>query len=102
MKLQNGDRAIADRRKLEEYCLNPHHPRGRNKARVVASVGIRQADSDVLRDALLVAARDAEAVPGPQAGMASDAPSILIWSVQNKPREFGARGSCESAKTCPG
>jgi len=64
MKLPNGERAIVDRRKLEEYCLNPHHPRGRNKARVFASVGIGQADSEVLREALLLAARSSEAERG--------------------------------------
>jgi len=64
MKLPNGERAIVDRRKLEDYCLNPHHPRGRNKARVFASVGIGQADAEVLREALLAAARNSEAVRG--------------------------------------
>ena len=64
MKLPNGERAIVDRRKLQEYCLNTDHPRGRNKARVFASVGIRQADTEVLREALLGAARDSEAQPG--------------------------------------
>lgn len=64
MRLPNGERAIVDRRKLEEYCLNPHHARGRNKARVFASAGIRQTDSDVLRDALLGAARNLEAERG--------------------------------------
>ncbi len=64
MKLPNGERAIVDRRKLEEYCLNPHHPRGRNKARVFASVGVGRADAEVLREALLVAARNAEAQLG--------------------------------------
>ncbi len=64
MKLPNGDRAIVDTRKLQEYCLNPHHSRGRNKARVFASVGIGQADAEVLIKALLVAARKADARPG--------------------------------------
>jgi hypothetical protein len=64
MKLPNGERAILDLRKLEEYCLNPHHPRGRNKARVFASVGIGQAASNVLTEALLAAARNAQAVRG--------------------------------------
>jgi hypothetical protein len=64
MKLPNGDDAIVDRRKLQEYCLNSDHPRGRNKARVFASVGIRQTDAEVLREALLGAARTAEARPG--------------------------------------
>ena len=54
--------AIVDGRKLEEYC--PHHQRGRNKARVFASVGIGQADSGVLREAPLAAARNSEAVQG--------------------------------------
>ena len=64
MKLPNGGRAIVDRRKLQEYCLNTDHPRGRNKARVFASFGIRQADAEVLREALLGAARHADARPG--------------------------------------
>jgi hypothetical protein len=64
MKLPNGDRAIVNHRKLQEYCLNTDHPRGRNKARVFASVGIRQADAHVLREALFEAARKADARPG--------------------------------------
>ena len=40
MRLPNGERAVIDIRKLQEYCLNSQHPRGRNKARVFASVGI--------------------------------------------------------------
>jgi hypothetical protein len=64
MKLPNGERAIVDRCKLYEYCLNTDHPRGRNKARVFASAGIRQADAEVLRDSLLGAARNADARPG--------------------------------------
>ncbi len=61
MKLPNGERAIVDSRKLQGYCLNPHHSRGRNKAKVFASVGIGQADAVVLREALLAAASNAEA-----------------------------------------
>ena len=61
MKLPNGERAIVDTRKLHEYCLNPHHWRGRNKARVFASVGIRESNADELRSALHEAARGAEA-----------------------------------------
>jgi hypothetical protein len=61
MKLPNGERAIIDRRKLEDYCLNPHHPRGRNKARVFASVGLGQSNVEILREAVLAAARNAEA-----------------------------------------
>jgi len=64
MKLPNGDRAIADIRKLQAYCLNPNHSRGRNKARVFASVGIRHADAEELRTALLASAREAEACLG--------------------------------------
>jgi hypothetical protein len=56
MKLPNGDHAIVDIRKLLDYCLNPQHPRGRNKARVFASVGIREADAEELRTALVAAA----------------------------------------------
>jgi hypothetical protein len=64
MKLPNGDQAIVDIRKLLDYCLNPQHPRGRNKARVFASIGITGADAEELRDAILSAARCAEAELG--------------------------------------
>lgn len=61
MNLPNGGRAIVDIQKLRAYCLNPQHTRGRNKARVFASVGIRDADAEELRTALLQAAANAEA-----------------------------------------
>lgn len=61
MKLPNGERSIVDIRKLREYCLNSQHPRGRHKARVFASVGIREADAEELGTALLAAASNAEA-----------------------------------------
>ena len=61
MNLPNGARAIVDIQKLRAYCLNPHHTRGRHKARVFASVGIREADAEELRTALLQAATNGEA-----------------------------------------
>ncbi len=64
MKLPNGEHAIVEIRKLLEYCLNPQHPRGRNKARVFASAGIREADAEELRTALLAAAGGGEAEAG--------------------------------------
>ena len=64
MKLPNGERAVVEIEKLRSYCLNPHHPRGRNKARVFASVGIREGDAGELRTDLLRAASDAEATTG--------------------------------------
>jgi hypothetical protein len=64
MKLPNGERAVVEIEKLRSYCLNPHHPRGRNKARVFASVGIREGDAAELRTDLLRAARDAEVRTG--------------------------------------
>lgn len=46
MMLPNATRAVIDRRKLVDYCLNPDHPRGKNKARVFRAaldVGIQEA-----------------------------------------------------------
>ena len=37
MKLPGGEDAIVDPEKLTGYCLNPEHPRGKHKARVVAT-----------------------------------------------------------------
>ena len=51
--------------KLRDYCLSPHHPRGRHKARLFASaLGLRQANAELLRQAILTAALDGEATPG--------------------------------------
>jgi hypothetical protein len=62
MKLPNGGRADLGT-KLEDYTLNPLHRDGRNKARVFDSVlGITLANADVLRDALLDAAANADRV----------------------------------------
>lgn len=61
-RLPQGDQAIVDARKIEGYCLNPLHPRGRHKARVFqAALDLQPSDAAWLRDALLAAARSAEA-----------------------------------------
>jgi len=64
VKLPNGEQAIVEIGKLLDYCLNPNHLRGRNKARVFASFGIRLADATELRWALVSAASSAEAQLG--------------------------------------
>ena len=61
LNLPNGENAIVDIQKLQDYCLNPRHKTGRNKARVFASVGIKHADAQELRAAILQAASTAEA-----------------------------------------
>ena len=46
--------------------MNPHRARGRNGARVFASVGIGEADAEIIRIALLPAAATAEVRLGMQ------------------------------------
>jgi len=47
--------------KLRDYCLSETHPRGRHNARVFRSrLGLTASDADLLRNALLDAARDRE------------------------------------------
>ena len=56
MKLPNVSEAIVDLRKLEEYCLNPDHPRGKHKARVFQSaLGIGRGDASELHNRVLEA-----------------------------------------------
>jgi hypothetical protein len=60
--LPNNHRAILDIRKIEDYCLNPEHPRGRHKAQVFrGALGIDRADAEWLRSAILGAVRHSEA-----------------------------------------
>ena len=64
MKLPGG-KAIVDIAKLRDYCLNPQHPRGRHKARVfAATLGLAQTDAEFLREELLRAACDCDALAG--------------------------------------
>lgn len=65
MKLPSGEHAIVEVAKLRDYCLNPLHPRGRHKARVfMSALGLTSADAEFLREELLRAAREADAVMG--------------------------------------
>jgi hypothetical protein len=62
-RLPNSERAILDIRKIEDYCLNPEHPRGRHKARRFRELlGVTRSDASWLRDTLLAAAREREAI----------------------------------------
>jgi hypothetical protein len=64
MESPQWQKAVMDKEKLESYCLNPLHPRGRNKARVFASVlGLTQNQSEILRKALLAAIKLGKAIP---------------------------------------
>jgi len=62
--LPRGDKAIVDIRKIEDYCLNPSHPRGKHKARLfLAALSIQRSDAVWLRESLLdAAARSGEAI----------------------------------------
>ena len=62
-RLPNIDGAIIDIRKIEDYCLNPGHPRGRHKARLFRELlGATRGDNAWLRNVLLNAVRRSEAV----------------------------------------
>jgi hypothetical protein len=67
--LPNGDQAILDIRKIEDYCLSHSHPRGRHKARMFReALDLQRSDAPWLRDVLLEAARS-----GPASQLATDA-----------------------------
>ncbi len=65
MKVPHAEKAQVDIRKLREYCLNPSHRIGKNKARVfAAALSLTLEDADSLRDILLQAIQDNEAKIG--------------------------------------
>jgi hypothetical protein len=58
MLIPNAGQAIADVRKLRDYCLNPMHHEGRHKARLfAAALGMTADDAEYLRRALLQAVK---------------------------------------------
>ncbi len=64
MKIPGAEGAVVPIKKLRDYCLNPEHPRGRNKARRFREVfGLDATGAEVLRDALKRAVTEKEAVP---------------------------------------
>ena len=53
MILPNANSAIVDIKKLEGYCLNTSHPRGKHKAKVFFSfLGLTLHDAELLRTKL--------------------------------------------------
>lgn len=60
-KLPNGERALIPLEKLTDYCLNPDHARGKDKAHVFASVlGITRDRANELADFVRQAAVEGE------------------------------------------
>jgi Domain of unknown function (DUF6883) len=56
-KLPNGANALIPMEKLVDYCLNPNHTRGKDKARVFVSVlGITRDSANQLADLIRQAA----------------------------------------------
>lgn len=62
-KLPYRKKAQVEIKKLEEYCLNPNHQRGKHKAKVFNSVlGFTRKDALVLKKYLLDAAFNQDAI----------------------------------------
>ena len=65
MKLPNAEHAVADIRKLSDYCLNVQHDEGKHKARLfAAALGITADHAEELRESLLRAVTTHEATLG--------------------------------------
>jgi hypothetical protein len=65
MKLPNVEHAVIDIAKLRTYSLNHLHEAGQHKARVFqAALSISIDDAEWLREMLLIAVADSEAVVG--------------------------------------
>ena len=63
MEFPNPHKAFVDINKLQAYCLNPQHVRGRHKARVfAAALGFTAQDADLFRSILLRAAQDSPVI----------------------------------------
>jgi hypothetical protein len=62
-RLPNSERAILDLRKIEDYCLDAAHPRGRHKARLFRELlDLTRNDAGWLKAVLLDRVQNNEAV----------------------------------------
>jgi hypothetical protein len=60
--LPNYEKAFIGIEKLADYCLNPFHPTGKDKALVFkAALGLNEQDADYLKEAILEALSKYEA-----------------------------------------
>ena len=51
MRIPNAERAVVDIRKLRDYCLNPMHREGKQKARLfAAALDMTANDAEHLRE----------------------------------------------------
>ena len=65
MKLPNAEHAVVDIRKLQDYCLNPHHDEGKHKARVfISALELTADEAEELREILLDIVKSHEAQLG--------------------------------------
>jgi hypothetical protein len=63
MKLPNGSKAVVMIEKLEGYCLNPDHDKGKHKARVfIRALGMGREHAAILKEALLYHAMNSDAI----------------------------------------
>ena len=63
MKLPNAENAVIDIQKLRDYCLNPHHEKGKHKARRFREkLGVTTTDAERLRQVILDAILKIDAV----------------------------------------
>lgn len=62
MLIPNAENAVVDIRKLRDYCLNPEHDEGKQKARLFwAALGMTVLDAHELRSILLEVVKQNEA-----------------------------------------
>lgn len=63
MKLPNAENAVVEIAKLRDYCLNPHHPDGKHKARAFQEkLGLERSDAELLRQSILEAVLKTDAL----------------------------------------
>ncbi len=93
MKIPNAEHAIVDIRKLRDYCLNPHHNKGKHKARLFASLlGMNFDDAEELRNILLETVKRQEAQLAKRMPAGNAIHLILRLRGKINKRQFGVVG----------
>ncbi len=65
MFIPNADNAIIDLGKLQDYCLNPEHDKGKHKAKLFSSIlGMKSENAEELRQILFEIIKTHEAQLG--------------------------------------
>jgi hypothetical protein len=102
MKLPNGNNAIVLIEKLEGYCLNPDHEKGKHKARVfMRALGISREHAAILKQALLYHAIHSDSIEINSNQFGKHYLVDFLWEYEGRKAELRSKWTMRTGEDFP-